>query len=374
MKIALIGIRGIPVIYSGFEVAAEKLSTELVKRGHKLTVYCRNNYVDSKKKKYKEVRLIVLPSPKSKNWETFIHSLLSTFHAILFGHCDLIYYFGVGNSLFSLLPRLFGTKTVVNVDGLDWKREKWGIVGRLYLGLSEYLASFLPNRIITDSLFIKKYYKKRFNKESKYVPYGFYKEKRNNKLTLKGFGLKNREYVVWVGRFVPDNHPDELIDAFSKLDTLDTKVKCVIVGDDISESIYKKRLLQKGKKDVRIIFTGFLDRVSYASVVRGALAYVETKRSGGTHPSLVEAMGFGSLVISNDHFANKEVLGDTAIYYKTSSITDLTKRLDWVVDKKNYRKQNLLREKCKERSRQRYSWEKIVDDYEKFFIEITQSY
>ncbi len=370
MKIALIGIRGIPVIYSGFEVAAEKISTDLVKRGHEVTVYCRHSYVNSGKKTLNGVKLITLPAPKSKNWETFVHSLLSTLHAVLFERYDLICYFGVGSSLFSIFPRLLRTKTVINVDGLDWKREKWGLIGRTYLALSEYLAVILPNRIITDSLFIQKYYEKKFNKKSKYIPYGFYKEKKSSNSALRRFGFKRRQYLVWVGRFVPDNHTDELIKAFSKLNT---EIKCVIVGDDINESGYKKKILKDGKKNKRIVFTGFLKRVSYASVVRNALAYVETKRSGGTHPSLVEAMGFGSLILSNNHHANKEVLGDAAMYYKIGSLTDLEEKLKWVIDKKNYKKQDVLRKSIKQRATQKYSWESIVDVYEKFFLKIIQS-
>jgi glycosyltransferase involved in cell wall biosynthesis len=131
--------------------------------------------------------------------------------------------------------------------------------------------------------------------------------------------------------------------------------------------------LQKGEIDSRVIFTGFLDRTSYACVVRNALGYVETKRSGGTHPSLVEAMGFGSLIVSNDHSANKEVLGESAIYYKIGSKTDLTNKLKWIVDKKNYKKQNLLRGKSANRAEQKYGWKSIVDNYERFFSEIIQS-
>ncbi len=367
MKIALIGIRGIPVIYSGFEVCAEKLSVDLTRRGHDLTVYCRTPYVNPEKKNYKGVKLVIVPTIKSKNWETIIHSFLSTLHAIFIGRYDLVYYFGVGSSLFSLLPRLFGIKTVVNVDGLDWKREKWGTIGKLYLALSEYLAIFLPNKIITDSLFIKKYYKKRFKKKTKYIPYGYYLEKRENKSILQRFGLEKKKYLVWVGRFVPDNHPDQLIEAFSKLST---KIKCVIVGDDVRESSYKKKLLQQGRSVENVIFTGFLDRVPYAKIVKNALAYVETKRSGGTHPSLVEAMGFGSLIVSNNHIANRGVLGNTAVLYKVGSRADLTKKLRWVVNRRNYKKQNLLRKKCAERAKHRYSWEKIIDNYERFFLKI----
>jgi len=367
MKIAIIGIRGIPVIYSGFEVVAEKLSVELAKRNHEMTVYCRNPYVNSAKREYKGVKLVTLATIKGKNWETFVHSLLATLHAIIIGQYDLIYYLGVGSALFSFLPRLFGTKTVVNVDGLDWRREKWGIIGKAYLAISEYVATIFPSEVITDSLFIKKYYKKRFNKKTKYIPYGYYSENRFEKSSLKKFGLKKRKYIVWVGRIVPDNHLDELVNAFIKIKT---SIKCVVIGDDINKNEYRDNLFQKMKEDKGFVPTGFLSREIYANLVKNSLAYIETKRSGGTHPSLVEAMGFGSLIVSNDNITHQEVLGNSAVYYKAGLVKSLVKNLKWAVSKEDSKKKDSLRKMAAKRAKQKYSWTKIVKEYDKFFTEM----
>ncbi len=364
MKIAIIGIRGIPVIYSGFEVVAEKLSIELAKKNHEMAVYCRSLHVNLSKRKHKGVELVVLPAIKGKNLETFSHSLLATLHATIFGRYDLIYYLGVGNALFSLLPRLFGIKTVVNVDGLDWRREKWGIAGKTYLALSEHMATIFPNEVITDSIFIKKYYKKRFGKKTKYIPYGYYSENRFNKSSLKRFDLKKRDYLVWVGRIVPDNHLDELVNAFMKTKT---SIKCVVIGDDINKNEYRDNLLKKMKKDKRFIPVGFQGREAYASLVNNSLAYIETKRSGGTHPSLVEAMGFGSLIVSNDNSAHQEVLGNTAVYYEAGSVNNLIKKIEWATSAKNNKKKDLLRKIVVKRAKQKYSWIKIIEKYERFF-------
>jgi len=361
MRIAIIGVRGVPVIYSGFETLAEKLSVALVRKGHNLTVYSRKGYVEPNRASYKGVKIITLPAPRSKNWETFVHSLVSTLHACIKGKYDIIYLIGVGSTVFSILPRILGIKTAVNVDGLDWRREKWGPVGKAYLAISEVLACFLPDMVITDSLYIKRYYQRKYGKETVYLPYGYEAYPSKNKQAFGQFGLKSRKYIVWVGRLVPDNHTDELIKAFK---SLNTALKCVIVGGDRLNGEYKRKITALAKSEPRIIFTDFLDREKYSALVKNALCYVETKRSGGTHPSLVEAMGFGTLVISNNHSANKEVAGAGAIYYQKGSVKSLAKAIKTAIGGRNTSK---IRKISLDIARTRYSWGNIIRQYEKVF-------
>lgn len=365
MRLAFIGVRGIPVVYSGFETFAEELSSRLVKRGHKVTVYCRGQYVDKSKKIFKGVDLVVLPSLKSKNLETFTHSFFATFHACFFGKFDAIFYIGVGSTIFSFLPRFLGIKTAVNVDGLDWKREKWGAFARTYLGLSEYLAVLIPNEVVTDSPFIKRYYRKKFRKNTPVIPYGYFEENLDGRTFLQEYGLEKGKYLTWVGRLVPDNHLDELISAFKKNKS---DIKLVVIGDDFTGGNYKKRVKNLASNDKRIIFTGFIKRKKCLTLVKYSLAYVETKRSGGTHPSLVEAMGLGSLILSNDHPAHKFTLGNTATYYSLKNLNkDLTKKLGEIMRPRFKDKAVRLKSLTKKRAREYFSWKKITDDYEKLF-------
>lgn len=321
IRLAFIGIRGIPVIYSGFESFAELLGEELSRKGFDVWAYNRLPYCDKNKKKHKEINLINLWTIRSKNFETLIHSFFSTLHAIFFLKPNIIYYFGVGNAVFTFIPRFFGIKTVINVDGLDWKRKKWGKIASLYLRISQYLATILPNITITDSLYMKDYYLRHYEKKTIYIPYGFDerlltlgKDIENN--LLKEYKIKKNRYFVWVGRIVPDNHLDELIYAFKKLKT---DYKCVVVGEDVYNSEYKKLIYSLTKNDRRFIFTGFVKRDVYAILVRNAFCYVETKRSGGTHPSLIEAMGLTKFIVSNDYLANKQLLKKHGFYYKANS-------------------------------------------------------
>jgi len=368
MKIAIIGIRGIPVIYSGFETLVEKLSLGITRAGHKVTVYGRGGYAP-RAKSYKGIRLVTLPSIKSKNWETFVHSLISTLHACLRGDFELIYFIGVGSTIFAALPRILGIKTAVNVDGLDWRREKWGALGKAYLASSELLACYLPNVVITDSVFIQGYYRRKFGKETVYLPYGYEPYPGKDKGILKRLGLTPGKYIVWVGRLVPDNHTDELLSAFRQVKT---PFKCVIIGDDRLSGAYKDKIARMGALDTRVILTGFLEREKYSALVKNAFLYVETKRSGGTHPSLVEAMGFGTLVLCNDHPAGREVLGQAAVFYKKGSVGSLRKAL-----KDAFSMSQAARDRMRKEAigivKERYSWVKIIKGYEKLFVGLTGS-
>lgn len=363
MKIAIIGVRGIPVIYSGFETFAEELATRLVKRGNKVTVYCRKAYVNLNRKKYKGVDLVVLPSIGDKNLETILHSGISTIYA-LFGEYDVIYYLGVGSAIYCLLPRIFGTKTVINVDGLDWKREKWSWFARYYLSVSEKLALWFTNKVVTDSKYIQKYYEEVYGYKAPYIPYGYYESENPEIEILNKYNLKKNDYFVWVGRLVPDNRLEVFTQAFKRCKT---DKKCVVIGDNYNDDSYKNKMMKLCKKDERIVFVGFQDRGKYEALVSQAFCYVETKKSGGTHPSLVEALGFGSLMIVNSHPANKGVVGDGGVYYNLED--DADSLFEALVRVEVMKKTTIMkkRKQNKIRAEKKYSWEVIVDNYEILF-------
>ena len=360
MEIAIIGVKGIPVVYSGFETFVEEFSTRLVKdKKFKVTVYCRSPYVDKNRKKYKDVRLVALSVIKRKNLETILHSFISTIHACIFGKYDIIYYVGVGNAIFTIFPRLIGIKTIINVDGFDWRREKWGSLAKSYLKLSSYMAMYFPNAVVTDSLVIKRYYSQKHKKQYYYIPYGYmdkFNDKNSQKI-LKKYALLKNKYFVWVGRIVPENHPEDLLLAFSRLKT---DFKCVLIGDNFYKDKYTDEILSYGVKNPNVIFTGFLDREEYAVLVKNAYAYMETKRSGGTHPSLLEAMGFDNLIISNNNPANKELLKSNAFYYNTD--LDLLRKLEYIINP-NFKNGLKYRKAVKSTVEKFFNWEKIIGEY-----------
>ncbi len=366
MKIAFIGIRGIPVVYSGYETFSEVMAVELIKKGHEVMVYCRNAYVDPHIKSYKGVKLVILPTIRSKNFDTIIHSFISTIHAC-FSDYDAILYLSVGNSIFSILPRLCGKRTIVNVDGMDWKRKKWGWFAKWFLNTSEFFATFLPNEIVTDSYFIRDYYLNKYNKKSTYIPYGgFVGNGSNDGLFLKEYDIKKNSYLIWNGRLVPDNHIEDLILAFK---SVKKNIKCLILGGDLYKDTYVQSLKKLASTDKRIIFLGFIPHDHAESLVRNSFAYIETKRSGGTHPSLVEAMSVGSLIISNDLQANVDVLGEYGIYYNLNKgFFDLRKQLRYIFQQKSTILNTKRKKQIKNRYRSLYTWENIIDSYEKVLL------
>jgi len=371
MKITIIGIRGIPVTYSAFETFAEVLAIELVKLNHKVSVYNRNKYVSANRKRYKGVTLINLPSIEKTNFSTLSHSLLSTLHACVINRPDLILYLGVGNTIYSVLPRFLGIKTVVHIDGLDWKREKWGFVARKYLKISERLAAQLPSQTITDSVYMLRYYKKSYHKDIEYIPYGYFPQPpaKNVVPLLKKYKLTKNEYFVWAGRLVPENFVDEFILAFKNLKN--KSIKALIIGDDLYESEYKKNVFKLIKSDSRIVSTGFIKHEDVLLLTESSLAYIETKRSGGTHMTLVEAMGAGTLVVSNLNKTNKDVLANSALFYpqknSVNNLNRLLKDISLTPEKFNH-----LRKEVKERAEKYYRWDMVVNLYEKLFRDLTQ--
>src|SRR5436309_992615 len=171
MRIAILGTRGIPANYGGFETFAEELSTRLVERGHDVTVYCRSNNVKYSQPMYKGVRLTILPTIGTKHLDTIVHTFLCVLHAVP-RRFDGVLLCNAANAIFATVPRLTGSPVALNVDGIERKRKKWGAAGRAYYRLSEYLATFIPNVIVTDAAVIRDYYLKQYGKESQMIAYG----------------------------------------------------------------------------------------------------------------------------------------------------------------------------------------------------------
>jgi glycosyltransferase involved in cell wall biosynthesis len=362
MKIALLGTRGIPASYSGFETCVEQLGQRLVERGHHVTVYCRTHHITYPGTPYKGMRLVKLPAIPNKYLDTMVHSFLSSLHALTQGY-DIALYFIAGNSPVTWIPRLAGAKTILNVDGLDWKREKWPALAKKYIQFAEYLATKLPNAYITDSHVVQGYYRDRFHSEPPYIPYGSEVEILPPGETLARLGLEPQRYVLFVGRLVPENCAHHLVEAFRGLDT---DLKCVVVGDAPYAEEYIAALKASAQADPRIVFTGYVFGRGYQELGSNACIFVETSGVGGTHPALVEAMAFGNCVVTHNTPENLETIGEAGLAYDgqrgADSLRQVLQRL---------LSQPALVEDYRGRARQwaraHYSWEAVADDYERLF-------
>jgi glycosyltransferase involved in cell wall biosynthesis len=354
MKIAILGTRGIPANYGGFETFAEQLGTRLAARGHEVTVYCRKHYSTTNSSTYNGVKLVVLPTIKHKYFDTVVHTLLSILHAAPRQY-DVILICNAANSVFSFVPRLFGTPTLVNVDGLERKRKKWNWIGRAYYHLSEWLSTFLPTAIVTDAQVIQDYYATRYGKKSAMIAYGAEVARRARPEELAKFGLEANRYVLYVSRLEPENNAHLVIQAYQEVET---EWPLVIVGGAPYAQEYIAQL--KSTRDPRVKFLGFVFGEDYRALQQNAYCYVHATEVGGTHPALIEAMGAGNCALTLNTPENIEVIGDAGIVYH--SVEDLTQQLQRILDAPAIISE--YRERAMARVMELYNWEQITDEYE----------
>jgi len=360
MKVAILGTRGIPANYGGFETFAEQLGTRLAARGHDITVYGRKHYSTTDNLTYNGVNLVVLPTIRHKYFDTVIHTFLSVLHASTRRY-DIILICNAANSIFAFIPRLFGTPTLVNVDGLERKRKKWNLIGQRYYLISEWLSTFLPTAIVTDAQVIQDYYATRYRKESEMIAYGAEVARRAAPEKLLKFGLKRNQYVLYVSRLEPENNAHLVIEAYGQVKT---DLPLVIVGGAPYAEEYIAQL--KSTRDPRVKFLGFVFGEDYRALQQNAYCYVHATEVGGTHPALIEAMGAGNCALTLDTPENLEVIGDAGIIYKSAA--DLAAYLQHVINDPTIIGE--YRRRAMTRVIQYYNWEQITDQYEELLARL----
>lgn len=387
MKIALIGSRGIPARYSGFEQFYEQFAVRLAERGHEVTVYNRSHFIKDVKKEYKGVRIVSLPSIPTKHLDTITHTALSSLHALFQGY-DIVYYCIVGNSPLVWIPRMVGAKTLINVDGEDWAREKWSGFAVKYQKWCEKIACICSNVVVADAMGILTRYKRLYNHDAIFVPYGanIRTDLRLKPLAisnqslaedpsaqslvpsaLKKYNLRPEEYIFYVGRFVPENAIDLLIRSFKKLQT---DKKLVIVGDAPYADEFKKSLHELAADDDRIIFTGYAFGDDYAQLSANAYIYVQPAGIDGTRPALLDQMGFGNCVLVRNSTVNMEVIGDCGCFFDKGRLEDsLAEVMQDLVE--HPKKVDEYRGKVTSRIENYYNWEWVTSFYEELFVRMT---
>ncbi len=353
------GTRGVPASYSGFETCVEQLGKRLVERGHDVTVYCRSNHIDYEEEFYEGMRLVLLPTVSNKYLDTLVHSFISSVHA-LFKRYDVSIYFIAGNSLVTWIPRLVGTQTILNVDGLDWKREKWPWLAKKYIQFAEYLATKLPTLYLTDSRVVQNYYHDKYNSRPPYIPYGSEVERVEPGATLEKYDIQPGRYVLFVGRLVRENCAHHIVEAFRQIET---DMQCVIVGDAAYEEEYIAELKDMAKDDNRIIFTGYVFGKGYHELGSNAYLFVESSGVGGTHPALTEAMAFGNCVVVYNTDENLETIGDAGFSYDGKMGADsLAPLLEKLINDEEL--VSAYAKRASDYSSIHYSWDKVTDSYE----------
>ena len=355
MRIALLGTRGIPASYGGFETFAEELSTRLAARGHQVTVYCRTRHPAPR---YRGVELVWLPAPRHKYAETVSHTFVSTLH-LLFRRADVALYCNAANALFTILPRLLrGIPVALNVDGLERKRRKWNYAARSWYRMSEWLSTKLPSATVSDAKHIQRYYRETYRAETIFIPYGAPTGVVSTCAALKQLGLEPRRYFLYVSRFEPENNPLLVRQAFEQVTT---GMRLALIGDAPYAAEYIERV--KATRDPRIVIPGTVYGDGYHELQAHSFAYVHATEVGGTHPALIEAMGRGALVLYLDTEENREVAAGCGLSFTPDNLADVMRRALEMSDVER----EALRTAARRRVEERYSWDAVVTAYEKLF-------
>ncbi|HVL96546.1 MAG TPA: glycosyltransferase [Solirubrobacteraceae bacterium] len=361
MRIAILGTRGIPASYSGFETAAEQLAERLTDRGHEIVVYCRPHVVDRRIRTYKGARLVHIPTVRNKYLDTFAHTLLSALHSARREKPDVALFFIAGNAPLCMVTRVAGIPTVINVDGLDSDRRKWPAPAKRYLRFAERNAPRWADRAITDSHAVADVYEHRYGRRIGVVPYGVQDPGWDGTGTLERLGLESRRYVLFVGRLEPENNPHLLVEAWARIPAARSRgMKLVVVGGAPYADEYIRTVMREG--DPRVIFPGYVFGRGYWELQRHAYVFVAPTEVGGTHPVILEALAAGNCVLVNDHPPNVETVGDAGLYFSGSGGVDsLAEQLGRLLDEPETVTE--YRSRARERAR-RYSWEAVTDEYE----------
>jgi glycosyltransferase involved in cell wall biosynthesis len=370
MKIAILGTRGIPASYSGFETAVEQLTGRLTARGHRVVVYCRPHVVDRKLASYKGAELVHLRTVQNKYLDTFVHTLFSAVHAARVTKPDVALFFIAGNSPLCLITRRAAIPAVINVDGLDSDRRKWPAFAKAYLRFAERTAPRWADEAITDSHAVADVFERRYGERIGVVPYGVEDPGYDGTKALERLGLQPRRYILFVGRLEPENNPHLLVEAFSRISRDSAQgMKLAIVGGAPYADDYIRHVWRTA--DPRVVFPGYVFGRGYWELQRHAYLFCAPTEVGGTHPVILEALAAGNCVLVNDHRPNAETVGDAGVYFSGKlGVDDLKAQLERLLNEpllvEEYRRRAL------ERARE-YSWEAVTDQYERLLTAVCQA-
>jgi glycosyltransferase involved in cell wall biosynthesis len=366
LHIAFLGTRGVPAAYSGFETFVEQLGVRLVQRGHRVTVFNRYPFVPLREKEYRGMRIIRLRTIQRKSLDTLMHTFLSCL-LLPFVRPDVVYICGVGNAIFCGMVRMLGIPVVINVDGEDWARKKWSGFAVKWLRASEAWACRLANVVIADAKVIQERYLRMYGRETVLVHYGAnVRLEEAGTETLVKYGLERGKYVLFVGRMVPENRADLLIEAFRTVPKA-SGVKVVIVGDAPYSEDFRKEL--EALADDRVVFTGYAFDKAYQELSRHCLFYVLASGVEGTRPVLLDQMGFGNCVVVRDSSANSDVVADAGVKFENAREKEsLAEKLNYLIEHPDVVEE--YRGKAAARARDAFGWGEVTDRYEQLFQDL----
>ncbi len=353
---------------SGFETAFGVIAPRLVARGHAVTIYCRAAAHSPGVRVPREqgVELLYVPSPGGKNFSAVTSTLLAVLHALATRRFDVWFFVNVGMGHHAALARLSGRPVVMNVDGLDWTRGKWGPVAQAYFHSAARSAVRFCTRIVTDAEAMRAYYRSAFGRESEMIAYGADVERSAHPELIESLGVRTREYYLIVSRLIPENSLDVMLEGFRRTRT--TR-KLLVVGSANYRDSFHDRLSAIAASDDRIRLVGHLhDQAVLKELWCNCYAYLHGHSVGGTNPALLRAMGYGCCVLALDTVFNREVLAESGLFFAADpeAVATLVGRVD--VDPAQAA---AWRDRAPARILSRYTWEQVTDQYESLFLQLS---
>lgn len=331
-RVAFIGVKGIPANFDGMggiEVRVEKIAQELVDKDFKVDVFVRNWATPKSLTKHRGANLIHLPTINTKHLDAGIHSLLASIF-VCFSKDKLIFYEAMGPAFFSFLPKLVGKKIVTTIHGLDWQRDKWGPIAKLFLRIGEKIALKTSDKVVVVSSALQKYYKKQ-GVQTMLIPneMGF-KERVSAKIIKKKYGFMGDDYILYLGRFVPEKRIEWLIKAYKKISC---QKKLLLVGGPSHSEDYVKKLKKLALKDKNIIFTGYIFGKEKEELLSNCGLFVQPSKLEGFSIALAEAIGYRRPVLAADIEVNKELMVDKNFLFQNNSFKNFCTKFSNLIKK-----------------------------------------
>lgn len=358
LHIGIIGTRGIPARYGGFETFAEELSKRLVARGHQVTVYCRRALYPDAVSDWNGVRRIDLPAIPHKYLETVSHAFVSALDAMR-RDFDVVLVCNAVNAFTLPLLKLARFPTAINVDGIERRRKKWNALGRLTYMLGESMSARLADVVVADAEVIARYYETTHAVAPVVIAYGADFPEEADSDVLERLGVSAGNYLLYVSRMEPENNPIAVLEAYKRSGVT---VPLVMIGSAPYADALLARL--RAETSERVIWPGALYGGDYRTLQRNARLYIQATEVGGTHPALIEAMASGGAVVALDTPENREVGGEAVHYFRFED-GGLEALLKKILDDPSAL--DVFRTNARARARRKYSWDAITSHYEALF-------
>lgn len=362
------GFRSIPPSNGG--AGSDKFALELyprfIKAGHNVNAYCRKYPGDTGDQldEYSGVALKWHSTTSRSGFDSLLHSFKATLHIIFKSKADLVHIHSGANSIWAILLRIAGKKTIVSQFAMDWKRDKWPWYGKMFYLLSIYMTAYFPNKVVFDNIYTKEYFEKKFKKKYDFIPYGCEVDKpvKDNQV-LKRLGLKTGNYFLFVGRFIPDKGVHLLIEAFQNLKT---DKKLVLIGGSPNPDKYEQSI--KSVIDERIIFPGYIYGEDTNYLIENAYAYVQPSLIEGLSPVILTVMGLGTPLICSNIKENIYITKDNAVNFISGDSGSLLDALKFSLINRE-----ILLSNAKKGSLDvlnRFSWDSVANSFIDIFLEL----